>query len=288
MIRRPCISERSALFKIWSVCFGENESYISFFLDNEFDPANCFVWNESGKPVAVLYVFFTDFVTENKIEPIMYIYAAATLPEFRGRGIMSRLIDAAAAYAASQGCIFTFLLPGSDSLYRYYSKLGFEAAFKIKKVVLNRELLEKTMISNLSQDNETAVGSHNAIDIEKIYTRRIEFFKPAVQWRKKELSYALVEWQLTGGDILYFDDGYALCSELDGDVLIKEACGNLSKISSLLLSRYDSDSFTFMLPSYANLPFDTHIVNYGMVRLLNPDFQNRICALNSYANLMLD
>lgn len=280
MIRQPTLADRSALSEIWSVCFGDSDSYINFFLDNAFDPAGCFVWDEGGRPVAVLYVSFADFVTKNKIEPIMYIYAAATLPQFRGRGIMSRLIDAAAAHAASKGCIFTFLLPASDSLYNYYGKLGFETAFKIKKAVLSRKSLEKYACPQGVEIKTT--------DKEKIYKLRLNFFRPAVQWRKKELFYALSEWQFTGGDVLCFDGGYALCRKREGAVLVKEACGDFSKIASLLLTKYKSDSFTFMLPDYADYPFETQTSNYGMARLSNPEFQDRISRMNSYANLMLD
>lgn len=291
MIRHSCTGDRSTLLEIWKVCFGDNESYINFFLDNGYDPKNCIVWDESGLLVAMLHLRMSDLAINGKVQPAMYIYAAATLPSFRGHGIMAKLIDTAVSYGSSKGCLFTFLLPGSDSLYDYYGKLGFETAFEVKKARLNREELEKAGHSGFSA-LETSAGEDlpraTETDSTKIYMQRVSFFNPAVQWREKELSYAIAEWKFTGGEVLCFDGGYALCRERDGCVEVKEACGDFAKLSDALLLRYACGTFTFLLPPYADFPFETLKIWYGMLASPSSGTAEQVRTVRPYINLMLD
>lgn len=296
MIRRSRDSDRSSLFNIWSVCFGDSENYINFFLDNGYDKDGCFVWDEGGLPAAMLYLRKADYISGGKAKPVMYIYAAATLPDFRGRGIMARLIDTAVEYGGSKGCLFTFLLPASDSLYDYYERLGFTTAFEVKKALLSRGTLEKTVRRDFTQAEKlpgtakplTDAAREDKESRESIYMRRAAFFNPAVKWRKNEFEYAIAEWRFTGGDVLHFDGGYALCRERDGRVEIKETCGDFAKLSSALLSRYDCDTFLFLLPPYADFTFESQSARYGMLISQNHDTVLQVRHERPYVNLMLD
>ena len=55
-----------------------------------------------------------------KLFPGHYIYAAATLPAYRGRGYMASLMAAAALEGAGRGQMFSAVLPAEESLYAYY------------------------------------------------------------------------------------------------------------------------------------------------------------------------
>jgi GNAT superfamily N-acetyltransferase len=282
VIRYSRTGDRQSLHEIFSVCFDDSESYVNFFLDNGYSADNCLVWEEDGLPVAMLHLCMADFISDGKAEPAMYIYAAATMPGFRRCGIMSKLIDTAVNYGVSQGCLFTFLLPACDKLYDYYGRLGFETAFGVRKARLFRSELKKTALK------ETVAPETIQVDNTSIFSRRMTFFNPAVQWREKEFAYALAEWRFTGGEVLNFNGGYALCRERDGYVEVKEACGDFAKLASALLLRYYYDTFTFFLPPYANYPFETHIVRYGMLISLNPCVGEQVRAARPYVNLMLD
>lgn len=65
-----------------------------------------------------------------------YVYAVATLGEYRGRGYMSRLFDKLSDELKSD-YDFLCLKPMSDSLYDYYARLGFETAFYKKSLRMN-------------------------------------------------------------------------------------------------------------------------------------------------------
>jgi predicted acetyltransferase len=61
--------------------------------------------------------------------PAEYVYAVATLPEFRGRGYAATLTREAALLAAGEGKSALCLRPGDEGLYAYYAKQGFVKAF---------------------------------------------------------------------------------------------------------------------------------------------------------------
>ncbi len=58
-----------------------------------------------------------------------YIYGAATDTEYRSRGYMRKLLSLAA-----ENNDILFLKPASESLYKYYSKLGYKPRFYNKKI----------------------------------------------------------------------------------------------------------------------------------------------------------
>ncbi len=67
--------------------------------------------------------------TEKQKLPGHYIYAAATLPEYEGQGIMTGLLDFCCKRAAAAGDAFSCLVPASDSLFQFYEKRGYRTLF---------------------------------------------------------------------------------------------------------------------------------------------------------------
>lgn len=281
-IRRAQKDDRNAIFNIWRVCFGDTEDYINFFLNNAYEPSSCLVWEEDGSPVAMLHMFYADYKTKSGSFPVQYIYAAATLPEYRRRGIMGRLVESAVNFGAEKGCLFTFLLPANDKLYDFYAELGFKTAFSIQKVKLNRGQLEKSAIYESPVFLEP--------DVDKLYNLRQAYFKPAVLWHRKKYKYVISEWQFTGGNVLFNGTNYALCREYNDKVIVKEACGPFSEIAAMILSYYKNENFTFFLPPYEKLPFNSEILRYGMLKPSdkNSKIINKIKNDNPYVNLLLE
>lgn len=280
MIRHAYPEDREAIFNIWRACFGDKKEYIDFFLDNSFDPDRCLVWDDNGHAVAMLHLRTADYASDNaKLNgrPVMYIYAAATLPEYQRRGIMAKLIAAANDEAAAQGCIFTFLLPAKDSLYQYYAKLGYITAFSIKRALLSKNELSKFKSKQINPDN---IGA-----LEK----RREHFLPSIQWRKQELSYALKEWSFVGGETVHFRGGYVMARKKDDDVVeVKEACGRFEDVAAVLLDKCDSLKYGFLLAPYADYPFPTITDKYGMIKPIAIPDDCDIIREKPYVNLMLD
>lgn len=281
MIRFANSADRSAIFNIWHVCFGDSADYINFFLKRGFSACSCLVFEAKGKAVSMLHILNAEYRTSSVTLPVQYIYAAATLPEYQGRGIMRRLLEAAEENGEARGCAFTWLLPGSAGLYNYYAKLSYKTAFYIKKAHISRKKLEEIASADFENIAE------NKTDF---YDLRKEHFCPAVLWNRRELDYALSEHEFTGGKILRFGKSYALCRENNGIVEVRETTGSPEKTAAALLSRYNNDDFTFLFPNYSETPFPAETLRYGMLKpcRTNSEILKEILKAKPYVNLMLD
>jgi len=60
-----------------------------------------------------------------------YIYAVATQPEFRGKGLASELIKAAIKHCKEQGFEEVLLIPDSEQLKTWYEGFGFEGSYPV-------------------------------------------------------------------------------------------------------------------------------------------------------------
>lgn len=73
--------------------------------------------------------------------PVQYVYAAATLPAYRGQGLFGALLRQAHEEASRRGQAASFLRPGEPSLTAYYRRFGYENWFTAAVLRLSREEL---------------------------------------------------------------------------------------------------------------------------------------------------
>ena len=115
-------AEQREMRQMWHDIFGDEISEIDSFLLRHHD-ALPFIHKENGEVVSMLFVVPLQMWNKR----VAYIYAVATKPEYRGRGIASKLISEAVQYA----CIgdkydILALIPSSTESKRLYERLGFE------------------------------------------------------------------------------------------------------------------------------------------------------------------
>lgn len=114
------------LFSLWKRSFGDEDGYIRLFFDTEYQNCKTFASFENGEIVSVLYLLDCLIPLGGEKLDGWYLYAAATKPESRGRGLMSDLIREAQTYAGKENKAFIALVPGEESLYGYYRRFGFD------------------------------------------------------------------------------------------------------------------------------------------------------------------
>lgn len=111
--------------KIWETCFGDDEDYISFYLEHRMTEDNMLVIYEDGKAVSMASFLPAEYLYEGSYQSVRYVYAVATLPQYRGRGLAGKILE----YAKSLYGEPLVLAPAEESLISYYEKLGFVRAF---------------------------------------------------------------------------------------------------------------------------------------------------------------
>ena len=118
MICRADKSDIGQLKLIWRQIFEDDEKVIDKFFSLVYDKSRTYVWREHDEIESVLYM-----IPKGRG---VYLYALATLPRCRKRGIMSSLIEHSLADADEAGAEYAFLIPAEQELCHYYEKFGFD------------------------------------------------------------------------------------------------------------------------------------------------------------------
>lgn len=121
------------------------ELYLKCFLDDSEEDAEMLFKTvlskailvaeyEENRPIAMLYLMESDLVSKNKSYPFYYLYAACTHPDFRGKGIMQKLLKKAKEIAVENNKIGIFLKPANEPLFDFYQKSDFSPLFRVLKL----------------------------------------------------------------------------------------------------------------------------------------------------------
>lgn len=115
-----------SLADLWNEVFGDTYGYINRIFKEEYkNDIICFGEKDDEKVVSAFYLLKNSLRFEGRIYNGFYLYSAATLPQYRKRGLMGKLIKEAQGYCEEQGCDYISLVPAEDELYNYYEKFGF-------------------------------------------------------------------------------------------------------------------------------------------------------------------
>lgn len=138
MIGHPLHSDESSLRSIWREIFHDSEEFVDLFFRKMYSEESTLVYR-SGSEIAGM-VFFPEYEFKfgSKRSNLGYMCGAATLPEFRNKGIMGQMINHSVEIMKERGYGYAALIPASDSLYGYYERFGFHDFFFKKRYTAKR------------------------------------------------------------------------------------------------------------------------------------------------------
>ena len=114
--------EQRQMRRMWHEIFGDEIAEIDTFLIRHSE-AVPMIYKERDRVVSMLFVVPLQMWEQR----VAYIYAVATLAEYRGRGIASNLLGEALRYIdESRAFDCAALIPSSTESKRLYERLGFE------------------------------------------------------------------------------------------------------------------------------------------------------------------
>lgn len=117
-----CSQRERGCCELWQEVFEDDAEFIATFFVEYYKRENLLLCERDGRVVSMLYIveLQTDY------GPTGYLYAIATYPSWRGRGLASELVQQALEVLRSRGFAAAMLIPGEESLKSFYGKLGFE------------------------------------------------------------------------------------------------------------------------------------------------------------------
>lgn len=221
--------EARAVMNIWRACFGGEEDARRLLENCAAGRLLLYEDAAAGTAAAMLFLLpLALYAGGRPAEQGQYVYAAGTLPAFRGRGIMAELVRS--AVRASAG--FTALLPAQDSLYGYYARLGFSPVLFQHRLALSRaELAREAQGAALPR-----VASPSPAEL---LARRRANCPDALLWGEEMLPYVLDDFRHSGGEVLLTGTDYAFCLP-EGENLTVCECSLRDRrgLAALLLARY--------------------------------------------------
>lgn len=114
-------TEQQEMRDMWHCIFGDEIHEIDSFLLTH-DDAIPLIHKENGCVVSMLYIVPLEILCKK----VAYIYAVATKPEYRGRGIASKLLQEALRLIKASGRFdIAALIPSSTESKRLYERVGF-------------------------------------------------------------------------------------------------------------------------------------------------------------------
>ena len=129
MIRIASAADRAALENIYDVCFPGEPDFRQWFFDRIYRPENTLVWEDENGLCAAVQLLPVEISAGEKRLAATYIYAAGTLPAFRGRGLMAKLLERSFEMSAARGDRLSVLIVQEPRLFEYYSRFGYRPVF---------------------------------------------------------------------------------------------------------------------------------------------------------------
>ena len=123
-VQYPSESLIPSLREVWKKAFGDTDEFLDLFFSAAYAPDRCRCAAEDGRVQSVLYWF--DCELEGR--KLAYIYAVATDPACRGRGLCRRVMEDTMEVLRRRGYAGAILLPQEPWLIRMYGGMGFAPA----------------------------------------------------------------------------------------------------------------------------------------------------------------
>lgn len=126
MLLSPLSADLTQLHTLWKDVYGDEDGYIDLFFSGAYFSSHPFAVVENSEVRSVLYLLDCALQSGGQLYNGYYLYAAATKPQYRRRGLMRALIEEAKAFMRETRKDFIALVPANAPLYDYYHTFGFE------------------------------------------------------------------------------------------------------------------------------------------------------------------
>ena len=127
----PAIGHIPKLRQLWKLAFGDTDAFLDVFFSTAYTPDRCRCIREGDAVPAALYWLDMDLQGQK----FAYIYAVATVPDCRGRGLCRCLMEDTAGVLTARGYDGAILVPQDEGLRAMYGRMGYLPATTIDEVL---------------------------------------------------------------------------------------------------------------------------------------------------------
>ncbi len=273
------------LKKLWLSCFEDSRGAAELFFERNKNTYHAYAATADGKIVSALYLIDCKLGGENA----HYLCGAATLPEYRKRGIMSALIEYSLNDAKSRGDCFSVLLPANAELYRFYSAHGYRTSCAVSVARITREQLEnvgehpcvlprkmnrslefdrnpmREQTSGLRVDTQVRPYKYDFEDLQSGFKKNNFLY-----WNNNYIRFAIDYYACYGVKTVYSKNALAIFEEENGVCnVFYTIYNNIKELKSLLLSNTEAKYFVIFGKCGEEFFDNSKKEKYGMARALS-------------------
>ncbi|MCY1713997.1 GNAT family N-acetyltransferase [Caproiciproducens galactitolivorans] len=260
---------RGELARIWETCFQEPPRPAKFFLNNRFRPQNCLVYHTTRGIASVVYLLPVSISTGKKPVQAHYIYAAATLPAYRGRGYMAALLAAAALVGAKRGDQYSAVLPATPQLYGFYQRADYTPFFKVSHYTVSRETMRTLANPGGPSKVLFTYQQLNSVRNEALLRRT-----GSVLWSDASFAFAQGMGKVYGDRMICARSGnrpaYAFCrrTEQNSCLILELMAGRdtMRNLAAGILNNMPAEQYIFRLPAFSTLGRKGSVTDFGMIK----------------------
>ena len=184
---------------LWNYCFYDADPYLSWYYDNVFKPENTVAAMEDDKVLSALQLLDFDVAIRGKVYPCTYIAGVSTVPEFRGKGLASMVMNHAEEIAKSRGKKFALLTPSIDN---FYEKFGYTSCYER----LEFSYMPGDFKPEKSSCTAKKAGKADADDMAEIYSAFCAEYDGYVKRTEKDFIDIIDQYSLESGGVYIFYD----------------------------------------------------------------------------------
>lgn len=211
-----------AAAKLWSICFpGDSLDFVRFYMDRVHRERDALVLRGAeGDPRAYLGMVPYEMELHETRVPCSYLSGVCTLPQFRGRGYMTAMMEQALAQMYQRGDVLSLLIPAKPTLYL---KFGYIDCFFLEQKPLPSGKGEGKLVKSSQNLNRW---------YELDCRRRFDGFlhRSREQWQILLEEHVRFE----RGELWENDGAYALVNRFPEKTVVKECMGEQEAVRSLL------------------------------------------------------
>lgn len=234
-IAAPDLSDTPQVRALWEYCFDDSPEFVDFFFQNRYAPENTLAVFDGGKLASCLQFLPYTLRIRGRSLPCPYIVGVSTWPEYRGRGLIRRLLSATLDQLNNRDISFSVLLPFS---YPFYRKYGWEICY------------EQTMYHDFLTEPapQTGGGTFHQIDPKKdihslacCYEQYMKPYQGYVKRTGADWQRFLEDLRLDQGAGWFFQgedgvSGYVLFTITERVLMIRELAYNHPEVRERLLA----------------------------------------------------
>jgi GNAT superfamily N-acetyltransferase len=253
--------DRDDIINIWEKCFGDEKEYIEMYLDNRFETENMLVIHEDGRPVSMASFLPVEIFINGEYISAKYVYAVATLPEYRNKGYASKILK----YAADKYKMPLILQPESEELVKYYENIGYVTGFKDSPSWIHAyRPCELT-------DTMFEISDISAKKYMEIRDRHFEE-NGYVKWDEKAIEYAIRENEYCNGKTIHLMKTLKN-GDITEDIMMYRIDDNgRLKVMETTLEDEELSCVTTWLMDSLGVQYAYARNHGGMINMVNPPF----------------